>query len=103
MALWHDSKCVCGPGVRRFGISCCDILDDPENLCPDNGDDEVAPLPMHICSATVPFTHREHKHLGNHRCQCGHEWGNDDDLPDIEVKPGSALDPLVVYRDRMGR
>lgn len=80
MADWHDPSCICGPDVRRYGISCCELEDDLDHPCPDNGDEEVAAPPTHICSQTVPFTHREHRHLGNHRCLCGHEWENDDDL-----------------------
>jgi hypothetical protein len=71
---WHDPSCKCGPGVKRFGIGCMETLTDPERPCPENSDEEVAPLPQHLCCATVPFTHREHRHLGPHRCRCGHEW-----------------------------
>ena len=77
MNEWHDPNCVCGRGIKRFGIACLETWDDPQHPCSGNSDDEVAEPPTHLCSVSVPFTHSEHRHLGVHHCECGFEWGSD--------------------------
>lgn len=62
--------------MRKFGISCGAIKNDPEHPCDPTELLNDFAAPSHFCWRCIPFSDPS-PHDGHHECECEYEWADD--------------------------